>query len=62
MLNRFNRHIKTNNPAAKTLLSLGGWDNEYTQAMSLVVNDSDGCDDTVPAGMFEGSTFESGGT
>ena len=47
-MHRFNRHIKKLNPDAKTMISLGGWDNEFTQAIGLIARQVNGCDDTVP--------------
>ena len=47
-LHRFNRHIKKLNPNAKTMLSLGGWDNEFTQAIGLIAREANGCDTSVP--------------
>jgi len=47
-MNRFNRHIKKLNPHAKTMISLGGWDNEFTQAIGLIAREVNGCDKVVP--------------
>ena len=48
MMHRFNRHIKKLNPQAKTLLSLGGWDEEFTQAIGLIAREINGCNTTKP--------------